>query len=74
MLARLDTGSGKLSWTNAGHPLPLLVRDGRVVEAALFALATSIYGGSDQVGQPAARLPDLARLRLTMYPTVRIVT
>lgn len=30
-LARLDVESGVLSWTNAGHPRPLLVRGGRVV-------------------------------------------
>lgn len=29
-LARLDLTSGGLSWVNAGHPLPLLVRRGRV--------------------------------------------
>lgn len=32
VIGRLDTDSGAFSWTNAGHPLPLLVRDGRVVE------------------------------------------
>ncbi len=31
-LARLDLRTGRLSWTNAGHPWPLLVRDGRVVD------------------------------------------
>lgn len=30
-LAQLDITSGELTWTNAGHPLPLLVRGGRVV-------------------------------------------
>ena len=29
-LARLDVRSGALTWTNAGHPLPLQVRRGRV--------------------------------------------
>lgn len=29
-LARLDLRSGRMTWTNAGHPLPLLLRDGRV--------------------------------------------
>lgn len=29
-LARLDLRNGRLAWTNAGHPLPLLVRAGRV--------------------------------------------
>ena len=31
VLCRIDTGSGSLTWTNAGHPLPLLIRGGRVV-------------------------------------------
>jgi len=30
-MARLDVGSGLLQWVNAGHPAPLLLRDGRVV-------------------------------------------
>jgi serine phosphatase RsbU (regulator of sigma subunit) len=30
-IARLDLQSGRLTWTNAGHPLPLHVRNGRVV-------------------------------------------
>ncbi len=30
-IARLDVQSGQLTWTNAGHPLPLHVRNGRVV-------------------------------------------
>jgi Stage II sporulation protein E (SpoIIE) len=31
VLAELDTGTGLLSWVNAGHPEPLLLRDGRFV-------------------------------------------
>lgn len=31
VLARLDTTTGELRWTNAGHPSPLLIRRGRVV-------------------------------------------
>lgn len=30
-LARVELRSGRLSWINAGHPLPLLVRAGRVI-------------------------------------------
>ncbi len=30
-LAKLDVRSGRLAWTNAGHPRPLHVRDGRVL-------------------------------------------
>ena len=31
-LARLDVVRGQLDWTNAGHPLPLLIRGGQVIE------------------------------------------
>lgn len=31
LLARIDLDSGAMEWTNAGHPLPLLIRGGRVV-------------------------------------------
>jgi serine phosphatase RsbU (regulator of sigma subunit) len=31
-LAQLDLVTGRFSWTNAGHPWPLLVRNGRVVK------------------------------------------
>ena len=30
-VAQLATSTGTLTWANAGHPLPVLVRDGRVV-------------------------------------------
>jgi serine phosphatase RsbU (regulator of sigma subunit) len=30
-LARLDLATGRVRWVNAGHPLPLLVREARVV-------------------------------------------
>ena len=30
-LARLDVDTGEMRWTNAGHPLPLLLRGGQVV-------------------------------------------
>ena len=30
-MARLDVSSGRLQWVNAGHPPPLLIRDGRIV-------------------------------------------
>jgi len=32
-VAELDTESGLLTWVNAGHPSPLLLRDGRMVKA-----------------------------------------
>ena len=30
-LARIDVDTGEMTWTNAGHPLPFLIRGGRVV-------------------------------------------
>jgi serine phosphatase RsbU (regulator of sigma subunit) len=32
LLVELDTDTGVLSWINAGHPQPLLLRDGRLVK------------------------------------------
>ncbi len=32
VLGRLDVATGLLTWTNAGHPLPLLIRGGQVVK------------------------------------------
>jgi serine phosphatase RsbU (regulator of sigma subunit) len=31
VLARIDVASGELTWSNAGHPPPLLIRGGKVV-------------------------------------------
>ncbi|GAA2331991.1 hypothetical protein GCM10010376_60510 [Streptomyces violaceusniger] len=31
-MMRLDTATGRLQWVNAGHPAPLLIRDGRVLQ------------------------------------------
>jgi serine phosphatase RsbU (regulator of sigma subunit) len=33
VLAELDTGTGYLSWVNAGHPEPLLLRQGQLVHS-----------------------------------------
>ena len=30
-LVRVDLGSGEMTWTNAGHPLPMLLRGGQVI-------------------------------------------
>lgn len=32
VLMRLDTMNGGITWTNAGHPLPLLIRGGRLID------------------------------------------
>ena len=31
-LVRVDMGSGEMTWTNAGHPLPMLLRGGKVID------------------------------------------
>ncbi|RKE17328.1 PP2C family protein-serine/threonine phosphatase [Streptomyces sp. TLI_171] len=35
VIADLDTDTGRLSWINCGHPTPLLIRRGRIVDHAL---------------------------------------
>lgn len=42
VLAQLDTGTGTLRWVNAGHPPPLLLRDGRVVKELAATPATPL--------------------------------
>jgi serine phosphatase RsbU (regulator of sigma subunit) len=42
-LSRLDLRTGELSWVNAGHPMPLLVRGGRV--AGLLSCQPSLPWG-----------------------------
>ena len=47
-MAHLDVGSGRLLWVNAGHPHPLLVRDGRVVRVLDSPTTLPIgFGGAD---------------------------
>lgn len=50
-LARIELESGKLTWTNAGHPLPLLVRNGRVI-AQLECPPTLPWGLGALLGEP----------------------
>ncbi len=55
VLARVDTNTGELTWTNAGHPCPLLLRDGNVV-GELRCGSTPPWGlekGSVTVGSEA---------------------
>jgi serine phosphatase RsbU (regulator of sigma subunit) len=48
VLAELDTDSGVLTWINAGHPEPLLLRDGRLVKS-LHAEPMLPFGLNDQL-------------------------
>ncbi|CAN5525390.1 PP2C family protein-serine/threonine phosphatase [soil metagenome] len=65
ILARIDVVSGELTWTNAGHPAPLLVRGGKVVRE-LKASATSppwgIGPGRATVGTERLEPDDLVLL------------
>lgn len=51
-MGRLNTTTGHLQWVNAGHPLPLLIRDGQVVGelSAPTTLPLGITGSTAQVG------------------------
>lgn len=51
-LAKLDLATGTLTWTNAGHPCPLLLRNGKVV-GQLECEAGLPWGLDDQPVAPA---------------------
>jgi len=51
IIARLDTGSGRLEWSCAGHPRPLLLR-GRKVVAELSSGAVLPFGLGDPAPEP----------------------
>lgn len=56
-IGTLDVGTGRLSWINAGHPLPLLVRDGHVRELACqpswpMGLSGTVAEVADEALQP----------------------
>jgi len=55
ILGRLDLFHGALSWINVGHPLPLLVRGGRVVASLACAptLPAGLGGGLIEVAHHA---------------------
>src|SRR5215207_11188884 len=70
VLVRLDTATGALELTNAGHPSPLLLRDRRVV-GELATEATVPFGvGDREVGEK----DDLMRTALQPGDTVVLYT
>jgi hypothetical protein len=70
VLVRLDTATGELELTNAGHPCPLLLRDRRVV-GELTTEATVPFGvGDREVGDS----DDLVRTSLQPGDTVVLYT
>ncbi len=54
-LARLDLATGELSWTSAGHPMPFLIRNGRLV-GELTCQPTRPWGLAT-TGPPAGPVP-----------------
>lgn len=46
-MARLDVGTGRLQWVNAGHPRPLLIRGGKVVRALRSPTTLPVGIGGD---------------------------
>ncbi|MFF0553906.1 PP2C family protein-serine/threonine phosphatase [Streptomyces sp. NPDC004311] len=60
VIAEIDTRDGDLVWINCGHPSPLLIRDGHVVQGALERPAQLPLG----LGFHAQEAPVLHRTRL----------
>lgn len=56
ILGRLDVGTGDLSWLNVGHPLPILVRGGRVRSAILCEPSLPAGLGSGHTSEIAHHL------------------
>ena len=60
-LARIDLDTGAMSWTNAGHPLPLLIRNGQVLQE--LECEPSLpwgLGGLDRKDAPSAVVATVA--------------
>ncbi|MBM9624667.1 PP2C family protein-serine/threonine phosphatase [Streptomyces zhihengii] len=47
-MLRLDTGTGRLQWVNAGHPAPMLIRDHRVIHRLHSPTTLPVGFGGDQ--------------------------
>ncbi len=56
VLAELDTDTGRLQWVDAGHPEPLLLRNGRLVKTLAVdpSPPLGLSGALDRAGSPAA--------------------
>src|SRR5580693_3547907 len=57
---RLDIATGHLRWVNAGHPAPLLIRDGRVIQAldSPTTLPVGFGGGTPVISEHKLRRGD----------------
>ena len=57
LMAELDTDTGRLEWVSAGHPEPLLLRDGRLVKTLQVEPAPPLgLGHSADPSGPAAAI------------------
>jgi hypothetical protein len=59
-MMRLDIATGLLQWVNAGHPAPLLIRDGRVLRSleSPTTLPVGFGGAAPQISEQALRRGD----------------
>jgi len=71
-LARLALDSGRLTWTNAGHPLPLLVRGGQVIKG--LECAPTLPWGLGMLAEPAGSNPTVATAALEPGDSVLFYT
>jgi serine phosphatase RsbU (regulator of sigma subunit) len=76
VLAQLDTGTGRLSWVNAGHPEPLLLRGGRLVKTlpgeASTPLGVPFTAGPLTVGHEQLEPGDRVLLYTDGLPEARL--
>jgi serine phosphatase RsbU (regulator of sigma subunit) len=65
VLARLDVDSGRFRWVNAGHPAPLIVRDGALVNPP--ACPSSLPLGLQQTSAQECQIQLLPGDRVVLY-------
>jgi len=71
-LARVDLDSGRLTWTNAGHPLPLLVRGGQVIKE--LDCKPTLPWGLGMLAEPGSSAPTVATTALEPGDSVLFYT
>ena len=71
-LAKLDLDTGVMSWTNAGHPLPLLIRQGQVLHE--LACEPSLPWGLGRLDREDAPAPAMATVALEPGDSVLFFT
>lgn len=71
VIAELDTGTGWLEWLSAGHPEPLLLRDGRLVKSLHVDPSPPL--GLRHVAEPAGAADPVALGREQLQPGDRVL-